>query len=230
MSRRGTRILILVAALVGAALVLPTQFTVVDLGEQDEIEQSEAFDATTYVEEKWDDIDSTLRERSVDLATVLNAIQVDADSFVAKDDLISVTNEYGLITPGEAHVYAITGSGTVASVDTSSSRGILELTVDGYDGPIRLNVEIGPRLPSADTSVRDAVGIDFNEFTDQTEYGQVASEINTRVRDDVLAPLDFEGMEGSRITVIGAMTIRTFNLLQIDLSEINVIPFEIESA
>ena len=59
---------------------------------------------------------------------------------------------------------------------------------------------------------------------------QVASEINTRVRDDVLAPLDFEGMEGSRITVIGAMTIRTFNLLQIDLSEINVIPFEIESA
>ena len=230
MRSRGTRILILVAAVIAVAVVIPTQFTVVDLGEQDEIEESEAFDAATYVEEKWEDIDSTIRERSVDLATVLNAIQVDADSFVAKDDLISVTTEYGLITPGEAHVYAITGSGTVAAVDTSSSRGSLTLTVDGYDGPIQLNLEIGPRLPSGDTSIRDAVGIDFNEFTDQTEYGQVSSEINNRVRDNVLAPLDFDSMEGSRINVIGAMTIRTFNLLQIDLTEINVIPFAIESA
>jgi len=230
MSQRRTRILISIAALIAAVLVIPTQFTVVDMAEQDEIEESEAFNAETYVAEKWEAIESTLEDRSVDLATVLNAIQVDDNSSVAKDDLIAVTNEYGLITPGEAHVYAITGMGTVASVDTTSSRGTLVLTVDGYDGPIQLNLEIGPRLPSGDTSIRDAVGIDFNEFTDQTEYGQVSSEINGRVRDEVLALLDFDSMEGSRITVTGAMTIRTFNLLQIDLSEINVIPFSIETA
>ena len=106
----------------------------------------------------------------------------------------------------------------------------MQLAVDGYDGPIQLNVYIGPRLPSSDTSVRDAVGIDFGDFREQTEYGQVASEINTRVRDEILTPIDFEGLTGTRIAVLGALTIRTFNLLTIDLSEIDVIPIAIESA
>ena len=42
MRRRGSRILIVAAIVAVAALVLPTQFTVVDLGEQDEIERQSA--------------------------------------------------------------------------------------------------------------------------------------------------------------------------------------------
>lgn len=226
--RQRTRTLIQVAVAVAAALIASTQFTVVDVAAQDEIEQSEVFDAAAYVEETWEEIQSTVRDGAVDLATVLNAIEVDASSSVAKEALTAVTEQYGLITPGEAHVYTVTATGTVVSVDTESSRGTLQLQVDGYDGPIQLNVFIGPRLPSGDTSVRDAVGIDFGDFREQTEYGQVASEINNRVRDEILATLDFESMVGSQITVLGAFTIRTFNLLTIDLSEIDVIPVAME--
>ena len=230
LGRHGARILALVVILVAAGLVLPTQFTVVDIAAQDEIEQSEIFDAAVYAEEEWGGIQATVRHSAVELATVLNAIQVDEMGSVAKDDLVGVTTEYGLITPGEAHVYTIKATGTVASVDTESSRGTLQLEVDGYGGPIQLNVYIGPRLPSGDTSVRDAVGISFGDFREQTEYGQVASEINNRVRDEVLEPLDFEAMVGGRVTVFGALTIRTFNLLTIDLGEINIIPVAVESA
>lgn len=226
--RQGTRILIRVAFVAVAVLIGSTQFTVVDIAAQDEIEKSEAFDAAVYVEEKWDEIQSDVREGAVDLAMVLNAIEVDANGSVAKEALIAVTEQYGLITPGEAHVYAVRAAGTVVSVDTESSRGTLQLQVSGYDGPIQFNVYIGPRLPSGDTSVRDAVGIGFGDFREQTEYGQVASEINNRVRDEILATLDFESMVGSQITVLGAFTIRTFNLLTIDLSEIDVIPVAIE--
>ena len=173
---------------------------------------------------------STVRDGAVDITSVLNTIQVDGNGSVSKDDLIGVTTEYGIITPGEAHVYAVAATGTVTSVDTDSSRGTLQLQADGYEGAIQINVYIGPRLPSADTSIRDAVGISFGDFKEQTEYGQVASEINNRVRDEVLAELDFESMVGRQVTVLGAMTIRTFNLLTIDMSEINIIPVAIESA
>ena len=92
-----------------------------------------------------------------------------------------------------------------------------------------MNVYIGPRVPSDDSSVRDAVGsISFGDFRDQTEYGRVAAEINARVREDVLTSLDPENLVGRRVTVHGALTIRTFNLLSIDVAQVNVVPISIE--
>ena len=50
----------------------------------------------------------------------------------------------------------------------------MTLQLDGYDGPITVQLYIGPRIPSDETAVRDAVGfINFGDFRDQTEYGKV---------------------------------------------------------
>jgi len=35
-------------------------------------------------------------------------------------------------------------------------------------------------------------------------------------------------LEGARVTVYGAMTIRTFNLVQIDVSTVKIVPVAIE--
>ena len=68
------------------------------------------------------------------------------------------------------------------SVDDKTSLGVMEIQPVGYDGPIKVMVYLGPRIPSDETSVRDGVGfITFGDFKEQTEYGKVGAEINNRV-------------------------------------------------
>ncbi len=155
-------------------------------------------------------------------------MQPDAQGIAAKDDLIDVANQYGLITVGEAHVYIVKGEAKVISVDTSSSLGVMEVQPVGYDGTIKVLVYLGPRIPSDETSVRDGVGfINFGDFKEQTEFGKVGSEINKRVINQAYTDVDKEQLVGKTIDFVGAMTIRTFNLVNIDLSKVTIVPVKI---
>ena len=123
----------------------------------------------------------------------------------------------------------VKGSGKIVSVNAETSLGTVEVALDGYDGPIKVLLYIGTRIPSDETSVRDAVGfITFGDFKEQTEYGKVASEINKRVLSTVLGGIDRNNLVGKTISFKGAFTIRTFNLIQIDVKEIRIVPVEIE--
>lgn len=205
-------------------------FTVVKIEDAEKAIQDEAFDAVSYVDEIWSSqLLPAFDERAVDLPAILAEMQPDASGIVNKDDLIAVTGKYGLITVGESHVYMIKGSGKIVSVNADTSLGTIEITLDGYNGPIKVLLYIGIRIPSDDTSVRDAVGfITFGDFKEQTEYGKAASEINKRVLVDVLGSLDKNNLTGKTIIFKGAFNIRTFNLIQIDLKEVRIVPVEIE--
>lgn len=220
-----TAVIILLFVLVGRY-----GFTVVTIEEAEETVQSEAFDPVAYVDGIWDSqLMPAFNDGAVDLSKILSEMEPDASGAAPKDDLIGIANQYGLITEGEAHVYMVQGSGTIASVNAESSLGTAEVTLDGYDGPIKVQLYIGTRIPSDNTSVRDAVGfISFGDFREQTEYGKASTEINKRILATVLGDLDRESLAGKTITFKGAFTIRTFNLLQIDVSEINIVPVEIE--
>ena len=77
--------------------------------------------------------------------------------------------------------------------------------------------------------MRDAVGfITFGDFKEQTEYGKAATEINKRVLSTVLNEVDREDLVGKPISFKGAITIHTFNLLDIDVNEIPIVPVEVE--
>lgn len=200
-------------------------FTVVST--EEEASLSQEFDPVVYVDGLWDDIQTVIKDNAVPLADVLNRIEPDANGRATTVSLTPVAEELGLITTGEAHVYRVTGTGTVTDVDTESSRGSLGLHIDGYDGPIEVRVYIGSRIPSDESSIRDATGfIEFGDFRDQTEYGKVATEINKRVVGS-LAELDAASLEGQQVTVTGAMTMRTFNQPTIDVSQLSVVPVEI---
>lgn len=216
---------VLVLAVVGGVLVWPLGFTVVPI--DDGNAPSGAFDPVVYVDGIWDEVQTAVADDAVDLAEILTAIAPDENGRVQKDALIPVTEQYGLITPGEAHVYKVRISGVAASVDTESSVGIMQVQVDGFEGSVAVRVYLGPRIPSDDSSIRDAVGfIAFGDFRDQTEYGKVASELNSRVS-SLLSTVDVGSLAGATVTVIGAMTIRTFNLVEIDLSEVHIVPLAV---
>ncbi|MEJ5308997.1 MAG: DUF2291 domain-containing protein [Anaerolineae bacterium] len=205
-------------------------FTVVSITDAKDTAQSEAFDPVVYVDGIWESsLLPTFNEKAVELSSILSEMEPDASGTASKDDLTAIAEHYGLITVGEAHVYMVKGSGTIVSVNAETSLGTAEVALDGYDGPIKVLLYIGSRIPSDDTSVRDAVGfITFGDFREQTEYGKAASEINKRVLSTVLGGIDRDSLVGKTIAFKGAFTIRTFNLIQIDVSKINIVPVEIE--
>ena len=123
----------------------------------------------------------------------------------------------------------VEGSGKIVDVNAETSLGTAEVEIDGYDGPIKAQLYIGTRIPSDDSSVRDAVGfITFGDFKEQTEYGKAATEINKRVLSTVLADVDRDNLIGKPVSFKGAFTIRTFNLVDIDVSELPIVPVEFE--
>jgi predicted lipoprotein len=205
-------------------------FTVVSIEEAEDTVQSEAFDPVAYVDGIWESkLLPTFNEKAVELAKIVSEMEPDASGTAPKDELIAIANQYGLITVGEAHVYMVKGSGKIVSVNAETSLGTAEVALDGYDGPIKALLYIGTRIPSDDTSVRDAVGfIAFGDFKEQTEYGKANTEINKRVLSTVLGDVDRENLAGKTISFKGAFTIRTFNLIQIDVKEIRIVPVEIE--
>ena len=230
MKPKTSSIIIAVTTLLLLILAGRYGFTVVSIEEAENTVQSEAFDPVAYVDGIWESrLLPTFNEKAVELAKILSEMEPDASGTVPKDDLIAIANQYGLITVGEAHIYIVKGSGTIVSVNAETSLGTAEVALDGYDGPIKALLYIGTRIPSDNSSVRDAVGfITFGDFREQTEYGKAATEINRRVLATVLGGVDRDNLAGKTISFKGAFTIRTFNLIQIDVKEINIVPVEIE--
>ena len=204
-------------------------FTVVPIEETEELRLSEEFKPEAYVDDIWEtSLIPALDERAVDLSELLWKMEPD-EGTISKERLIPITKEYGLITVGEAHVYTVKGRGKVVDVKTETSLGKVEILPEEYTGPIKVNLYIGPRIPSDESSVRDAVGfIEFGDFREQTEYGKVNLEINKRCLQQINPESLHEHIKNSTIAFYGAFTIRTFNLTTISMKEINIVPIKIE--
>jgi predicted lipoprotein len=220
---------VVVAVLVIGYFAWPLAFTIMPIAQVEQQKASEAFDPVKYVSGIWDSkILPTVDSKAVNLTTILAAMKPNDQGQAAKSDLIEVAKKYGLITVGEAHVYLVKGEAKVISVDDKTSLGVMQIQPAGYDGTIKVLVYLGPRIPSDETSVRDGVGfINFGDFKEQTEYGKVGAEINNRVLAG-LKNLDKSQLVGKTISFTGAMTIRTFNLVNINLQKVTIVPVKVE--
>ena len=223
-------VVVVVAVLVIGYFAWPAAFTVVPIAKVEQQKASEAFDPVKYVDGIWNSkILPTVDSKSVNLSDILTAMKPNAQGVAAKAGLIEVAKKYGLITVGEAHVYLVKGEAKVLSVDNKTSLGVMEIQPAGYEGPIKVLVYTGPRIPSDETSVRDGVGfITFGDFKEQTEYGKVGAEINNRVLATAYTGVDKEQLIGKTISFTGAMTIRTFNLVNINLQKVTIVPVKVE--
>jgi predicted lipoprotein len=202
-------------------------FTAVSTEEQASLDVQ--FDPVTFVAESWDEVQTVITDEAVPLADVLNRFTPDADGKATTESLTPVAEELGRITTGNAHVYRVTATGTVTDVDTETSKGTLGMTVDGYEGPIAVRVYVGSRIPSDESSIRDATGfIEFGDFREQTEYGKVAAEINKRVVENLEA-VDVESLVGRPISVVGAFTLRTQNQPSVDVSQVSLVAIAIDA-
>lgn len=160
----------------------------------------EKFDATAYTNRVWASrVVPTAQKKAVDAAVLLAALRKNEQAAGAR---------YGKRSgSGSPYSFLIKGTGTVTGVSDASGAGSAQLDVQGA-GKTDVNIAIGPALVG--TAVRDAVGfIDFSQFTNQIDYANVATALNTKVKNTVLKDVDAGSLKGKKVTFTGAFQLLT---------------------
>lgn len=102
---------------------------------------------------------------------------------------------------GKPYSYPVSATGTVVE----GGFGEVGLEVAGMPDGITVGVAIPPLGSS--TALRDAgAELTFGDFVNQTEYQNVAIELNKLAAAEVYGDLDLTTMIGSEITVVGGST------------------------
>jgi predicted lipoprotein len=153
------------------------------------------FDPAAYVDGIWpSEVQSTVQDGAVDAGVLLPEVMADPAAAGARYGRQAGT--------GSPFAYLVKGTGTVTAVDTAKPSGPVTVMIESLAGGLEVTLVTGPVI--AGTALRDAIGIDFSQFENQLEYADVATQLNERVKSDVIAVLDREALVGKRITFAGA--------------------------
>lgn len=192
---------------IGAA-VLSTRF--IPVSEVDAAANGNRFDPAAYAAERFEaEIVPQIEADAVDLATLLTELSNGADEA-----------EFGH-APGAGSSFSFPVEFTAVAGAPNGSN--LPVTVEGVPAEIAVQVQIGPALNGS--ALRDVTGtVSFNEFTNQLEFQEVATEFNNIVRDGVLAEVDPAELNGTTIRVVGAFTRVNPALVSVVPVELKVLP------
>jgi len=150
------------------------------------------FDAVEYAQERYDsEVVPTIQENAVEITELLPQIIEDPDAAGEQ-----YGHRAGVSSP---YAYAVSGEGVAGKVDGT----LLPLQIEGLPDDVQVMLQIGPAING--TALRDATGlVDFNDFLNQIEYANAATELNNKVKSDVLAGFDAKGAEGKTVSFVGA--------------------------
>jgi predicted lipoprotein len=150
------------------------------------------FDAVEYAQEHYDsEVVPTIQENAVEITELLPQIIEDPDAAGEQ-----YGHRAGVSSP---YAYAVKGEGVAGKVDGT----LLPLEIEGLPDDVQVMLQIGPAING--TALRDATGlVDFNDFLNQIEYANAATELNNKVKSDVLADFDAAGAEGKTVRFVGA--------------------------
>lgn len=163
-------------------------------GASSAISSGTAFDAATYAGSVWDSkVLPAVDARAVDADTLLKEL---------KADPAAAGKKYGVVpSSGAAPSFLVTGSGTVTAVDTASPTGPVSVALAGGE---EVELMTGPVILG--TALRDAVGIGFGDFTNQIDYQNAATALNTHVKESVIHGVDLSTLKGKKVDFRGAFT------------------------
>ncbi|HJB10283.1 MAG TPA: DUF2291 domain-containing protein [Candidatus Brachybacterium merdavium] len=149
------------------------------------------FDKETFGAENFPDIQAGIVKRAVDAPELAEALESDPEG---------TAEEHGNEVDGKT-VYSTSFTGTVEENES----GILDLDVDDMPEGITVRVQTGPAING--TELRDATGdLDFGQFTNQIEFQDAGAALNEEMKEQVIEPVDVDGLEGETVTITGAFT------------------------
>ena len=177
----------------GAVLVLLAAMAVdtkvVKIGSAEDV-QAGIFSAASYGRAQFPKVRSAIASRAVDAAVLAAAL--------AKDQAAAEA-QYGVPAPAGPE-YSVTFTGKVGKQEF----GVYDVAIPGVHETIHVSVQTGPAINGTD--LRDATGsIRFGDFSNQIDYQNASSALNTEMKKEVLSKVDASDLTGKTISVIGAV-------------------------
>lgn len=149
----------------------------------------QAFSAAAWGKQNFPKVQAAIDKRAVDASTLAAA--------VAKSQT-AAGKKYG-VDAGTAPEISVRFTGVAGK----GAAGIYPVTVPGLPKDLLIRVQTGPAINGTD--LRDAPGtIKFGDFTNQIDYQDAASALNTQLKKQVLSKLDTAHLTGKKVTVVGA--------------------------
>lgn len=188
-------------ALSGCSRV-PGVYTYVPAGQQSAAGAggAAAFNAKAYVAGIWQSkVLPTVEKDAVAATVLLPALEANQDAASKKYGHQSGT--------GSPYAFLIRGTGTVTAVDEEAPTHPLTIQVQGLTGKTsKVEVVTGPVIVG--TALRDGVKfIKFGDFTNQLDYADAATELNNKVKSDVLAEVKAKALAGKKVNFAGAFSL-----------------------
>ena len=161
------------------------------------VANSSNLDPDSYVNAVWKSkVLPTVKKRAVELPTLLGALQKDRAAASMKYGNYSVLDS--------PPAFLAKGSGRVVSVDTLSLVSKAGIALGSGTKP-DVFIQIGPILSGTD--VRDALPfINFNQFVNQVQFGEVAIALNAKVAQTSFAHVNVNRLKGKKVTFTAAFT------------------------
>lgn len=187
--RRPATALTVIGVLVLALIAATTTYV---SGSEPTPGSAKAFDAVRYANEKYDtEVVPQITKSAVPITDLLRQIAADPNA---------AGKRYGHRSGDSSpYAYATAGEGVAGEV-----RGtLLPVAITGLPRGTTVVLQIGPAING--TALRDATGlIDFNDFLNQMEYANAATELNNKVKAKVLAGFDPTAAADKMIRFTGA--------------------------
>jgi predicted lipoprotein len=189
--RRPAPIAAVLAALVLAAMAATTTVVASD-DPSAAAAGGSTFNAVDYANERYDtEVVPAITENAVDIAELVPQIVADPDAAGEK-----YGHKNGATAP---YAYPVTGTGVAGEVKGT----LLPLTIEGMPAGVQVMLQIGPAING--TALRDATGlIGFDDFLNQIEYANASTELNNKVKQEVLAGFDAAAAVGHTVSFTGA--------------------------
>ncbi|MDU6346960.1 MAG: DUF2291 domain-containing protein [Clostridium sp.] len=194
------RLAALLLILAFAASSLTGCVKVVKIGEEGKLTGEVAFNADSDVESIWQSkAVPELTEKAVDLNTFLTE---------SKGDLKTLADQYGkysMGTSGELN-YVVKGTAEVVKVDQTKKAGVMDVKLQGYDGPETIQLQIGSVFKGS--AVRDSLNfIKYEDYKNQVQWANVSQSIHTVIQKQVLDPLNVASLTGKTVEFVGCFTV-----------------------
>lgn len=185
-ARRGIKIAVFLVVVLG--IVLGTKVVPND---SDLLQSEEAFDADTFGSDKFPDVQEDVVANAMAAPELADAISQDQEAAEA---------DHANPSSG-GPVFPVTFTGTVGE----GNAGIYTVDVDGV-ADVTIRVQTGPAING--TELRDATTLmPFGDFENQIQYQDAAAALNEEMKEQVLADIDTDDLEGKTVTVSGAFTL-----------------------
>ncbi len=159
-----------------------------------------SFDPIEYVDSVWEEkIVPEFLEKSVEIGPLLEALAEDKETAVSQYGLEKKSGE-------KLPSFKVKGTAKVLEFDDSSRNGLLILDLVPTDEEADVPLQVGPVIRK--TAIRDSVSfISFTDVGNQLQFASLADELNKRMKEEAVEPLNLENIEGKKISFYGAIKV-----------------------